>query len=101
MSRPDGPDPEFDTVHPSGHVMFRSARGGYLHSVVLSESATDHDATDLADAVLRCAEVSHLKATMQIRREIIDAGFSPSPEMAGPADLSRAEAALRDHQLDP
>jgi hypothetical protein len=36
---------------------------------------------------------------MQIRREIIDAGFSPSAELPGDADLSRAEAALADHRL--
>jgi hypothetical protein len=99
VSRPGEPDPVFDAVHPTGHLMFRSARGGYLHSVVLSESVRDHDAVALADAVLMAAEVSHLKAVMQIRREITDAGFSPSAEMATPADLSRAEAALRDHRL--
>ena len=79
--------------------MFRSARGGYLHSVVLSEPAGDCDAASLAEAVLRTADVSHLKAVMQIRQEITDAGFSPSPEIATPADLARAEARLRDHQL--
>lgn len=99
MSRPGGPDPEFDAVHPTGHLMFRSSRGGYLHSVVLSEAVRDHDAAALADAVLRAAAVSHLRAVMQIRREITDAGFSPSAEMATPADLSRAEAALQDHRL--
>jgi hypothetical protein len=93
------PDPEFDALHPSGHVLFRSSRGGSLHSVVLSEAALDTDAQTLADAVLRAADVSHLKAVMQIRREIIDAGFSPSAELPGDADLSRAEAALADHRL--
>ena len=99
MSQPDEPDPEFDAVHPTGHLMFRSARGGYLHSVVLSEAVRDHDTVALADAVLRAAAVSHLRAVMQIRRAITDGGFSPSPEMATPADLSRAEAALQDHRL--
>lgn len=99
MSQPGEPDPEFDAVHPSGHLMFRSARGGYLDSVVLSEAVSDCDAESLADAVLRTAEVSHLKAVMQIRQEITDAGFSPSPGMATPADLERAEEKLRDHQL--
>ncbi|MEI6252379.1 MAG: DUF2694 family protein [Mycobacteriaceae bacterium] len=99
MSRPGEPDPEFDTVHPSGHLMFRSSRGGYMHSVVLSEAVRDHDAASLADAVLRAADVSHLKAMMQIRREITEAGFSPSAEMATPADLGRAEAALQNHRL--
>lgn len=94
-------DPAFDVVHPSGQVMFRSARGGYLHSVVLDESAMRTDAVTLARAVLLTAEVSHLKAVMQIRREITEAGFSPSAELAGPADVDRAQAQLRDHRLRP
>ena len=93
------PDPEFDAVHPSGHVLFRSCRGGYLHSVVLSEAVVDSDAAALAEAVLRAAGVSHLKAVMQIRREILEAGFSPSAELPTAADLSRAEAALAGHRL--
>lgn len=93
------PDPDFDATHPSGHVLFRSSRGGYLHSVVLSEAVTDADAQSLAQAVLRTAEVSHLRAVMEIRQEIIDAGFSPSADLATPTDLSRAEAHLNDHRL--
>jgi hypothetical protein len=93
------PDPRLDVVHPSGHVMFRSCRGGYLHSVVLSEVVADVDAERLAQAVLRTADVSHLKAVMEIRQEILDAGFSPSAELPTPADLARAEAALDDHEL--
>ena len=99
MSQPGEPDPELDALHPSGHLMFRSARGGYLHSVVFSEAVRDTDAATLADAVLRAAEVSHLRAVMQIRQEITDAGFSPSSEMATPADLERAQAALQNHRL--
>jgi hypothetical protein len=93
------PDPEFDAVHPSGHLMFRSCRGGYLHGVVLSEAAMDADAGALADAVLLAAEVSHLKSVMQIRREIIDAGFTPTAALPTPADLDDAEAALRGHRF--
>ena len=93
------PAPEFDALHPSGHVLFRSCPGGYLHSVVLSEAAADADAQSLADAVLHTAQVSHLKAVMQIRREILDAGFTPSAELPTPGDLSRAEADLAAHQL--
>ena len=99
MSQSGEPDPELDALHPSGHLMFRSSRGGYLHSVVFSEAVRDTDAATLADAVLRAAEVSHLRAVMQIRREITDAGFSPSAEMATPADLERAQAALQNHRL--
>lgn len=93
------PDPEFDAVHPSGHVLFRSCRGGYLHSVVLSEAVVDTDAEVLAEAVLRAADVSHLKAVMRIRREILDAGFSPSAQLQTPDDLSRAESGLAAHRL--
>jgi len=89
------PDPEFDAVHPDGNLMFRSCRGGYLYDVVLSESAMDGDAATLAEAVLRTAEVSHLKSVMQLRREIIESGFTPTPAFPTPADLDRAEAALR------
>lgn len=93
------PDPDFDVAHPSGHLLFRSSRGGYLHSVVLSEAVAGADAHSLADAVLRTADVSHLKAVMQIRGEILEAGFTPSAELPTPADLSRAEAHLTDHRL--
>jgi hypothetical protein len=36
---------------------------------------------------------------MEIRRQITGAGFTPSDELAGPADLRRAETALNDHRL--
>ena len=97
----NGHDPAFDTLHPSGRVLFRSSRGGYLHSVVLDESALHADAATLAKAVLLTAEVSHLKAVMQIRQEIIDAGFTPSSEIAGPADFERANGERLDHRLLP
>lgn len=93
------PDPEFDAVHPSGHLVFRSCRGGYLHSVVLAEAAMDADAATLADAVLRAAAVSHLKAVMRIRREIVDAGHTPSAELAAERDLDAARRLLEDHLL--
>ncbi len=93
------PDPGFDAVHPSGTVVFRSCRGGYLHSVALAEGALDSDAHTLAAAVLLAADVSHLKAVMSIRDEIIDAGFTPSDQIPEPGDLTRAEATLRDHRL--
>jgi hypothetical protein len=53
----------------------------------------------LARAVLLTADVSHLRAVMRVRRQIADAGFAPSDELATPADLRRAESALRDHRL--
>lgn len=93
------PDPEFDASHPSGHIVFRSCRGGYLHSVGLAEAAMDTDAQSLADAVLRTADVSHLKAVMQIRREILAAGHTPSAELATERDLDAAQQALDNHLL--
>lgn len=93
------PDPGFDAHHPSGQLLFRSCRGGYLHSVILGEGALVGEATDLATGVLLTARVSHLRAVLDVRREIIDAGFSPSGDLAGEADLERAEAALREHRL--
>ncbi len=73
------PDPEFDATHPpSGHILFRSCRGGgYLHSVALAEPAMDADAQTLARAILLTADVSYLKALMQVRAEIIAAGHTP------------------------
>ena len=89
------PDPAFDAIHPSGQLMFRSSRGGCLHSVVLSDVAMTADAPTLARAVLLAADVSYLHAVMQIRQEIIEAGFTPSPQIQGPSDLDIAEGALR------
>lgn len=96
-----GHDPAFDAIHPSGQVMFRSAPGGYLHSVVLDAAALRTDAGTLARAVLLAAEVSHLKAVMAIRREITAAGFTPSAELAGPADVELAQERLGAHRLRP
>jgi len=93
------PDSVYDAVHPSGHLIFRSSRGGCLHSVLLSESAMNADSDSLARAVLLTAEVSHLAAVMQIRQEIIDAGFTPSGGIPGPSDLVRAEDVLLRHRL--
>lgn len=93
------PNPDFDAVHPSGHIMFRSCRGGYLHSVVLAEPAMSTDAQTLAEAILRTADVSHLKALLEVRGEIIAAGHTPSDEIPGPADLVQAIEQLGEHRL--
>jgi uncharacterized protein DUF2694 len=61
-------DPAFDTVHPSGHILVRSCRGGYLHSVTLSEAAMNTDAESLAEAILLTSDVSYLKAVMEVPR---------------------------------
>jgi hypothetical protein len=95
------PDPEFDAVHPSGHILFRSCRGGYLHSVTLAEAAMDADAETLAHAVLLTADVSYLRALMQVRAEMIAAGYTPSAGVPSERDLDSATAALQDHRLRP
>ncbi|HTY26523.1 MAG TPA: DUF2694 family protein [Mycobacterium sp.] len=95
------PDPAFDAVHPSGHILFRTCRGGYLHSVTLAEEATDTDAQTLAQAVLLTAEVSYLKALMEVRAEIIASGHTPSPDVPTEKDLLVATEALQHHRLRP
>ena len=92
-------DPEFDAVHPSGHILFRSCRGGYLHSVGLDEAAMDSDADTLARAVLLAADVSHLKALMHIRQEIVDTGHTPSADVPTRHDLDNAVDSLLRHRL--
>ncbi len=92
-------NPAFDAVHPSGHVLFRSCRGGYLHSVALTEAAMDADADALAEAIKLTAEVSHLRALMEVRAEILASGHTPSNEVPGRAELDAAAARLRDHVL--
>jgi Protein of unknown function (DUF2694) len=101
-STPDSelePNPEFDAVHPSGHVLFRSCRGGYLHSVALSEAAMSADAHTLADAIKQTADVSYLKALMEVRGEILSAGHTPSAEVPTASELDAAVATLHDHRL--
>jgi Protein of unknown function (DUF2694) len=103
-STPDarmGPNPEFDVVHSSGHILFRSCRGGYLHSVALTEAAMSTDAHSLAAAIKLTAEVSYLRALMEVRGEILSAGHTPSAEVPTTSDLDAAVAALRDHRLSP
>jgi hypothetical protein len=93
------PNPDFDAIHPSGHILFRSCRGGYLHSVVLTEAALETDAQTLAEAIVRTADVSYHQALMEVRDEIIAAGHTPSSDVPGRADLVRAMERLRDHRL--
>lgn len=95
------PNPDFDTVHPSGHVVFRSCRGGYLHSVGLAEAAMDSEAQTLAEAVLLAADVSYFKAIMDVRDELVAAGQTPSGKVPTRGDLDGAVQALHDHRLQP
>lgn len=94
-------DPAFDASHPSGQLMFRSCRGGYLDSVLLTEVALAADPATLAEAIIRTADVSYLRAVLAVREEIIAAGHTPSAELAGPADLRAAVARLAEHRLRP
>jgi Protein of unknown function (DUF2694) len=93
------PNPNFDTVHPSGHILFRSCRGGYMHSVALTESAMATDAATLARAILLTADVSYLKALIEVRGEIIAAGHTPSAEVPTTHDLDVAMEKLQAHEM--
>jgi hypothetical protein len=92
-------NPAFDTVHPSGHILVRSCRGGYVHSVTLSEAAMTGDAETLAQGILLTADVSYLKAVMEVRGEIVAAGYTPSAEVPTARDLDVAIDKLVAHEL--
>ena len=92
-------NPAFDTVHPSGHILVRSCRGGYMHSVALSEEAMDTDAQTLAKGILLTADVSCLKALLEVRDEIVAAGHTPSAAVPTPQDLDEAIEKLLVHKL--
>lgn len=93
------PNPAFDTAHPSGDVLFRSCRGGYLHSVALSEAAMAADVRRLAEAIVLVADVSFLKAALEIRGEIVTAGHAPSAAVPTNEDLRVATDRLLQHRL--
>jgi hypothetical protein len=92
-------DPAFDTVHPSGHILVRSCRGGYIHSLALSEAAMDTDSQTLAQGILLTADVSYFKALMEVRGEIVATGYTPSAEVPTPRDLDVAIEKLLAHEL--
>jgi len=93
------PNPEFDAIHPSGDVLFRSCRGGYLHSVVLTEAVMDTDVHRLAEAIVLTADVSFLKAALEIRSEIVTTGYTPSAAVPAQDDLRVAAERLLAHKL--
>lgn len=95
------PNPAFDAIHPSGDVLFRSCRGGYLHSVVLSESVMQTDAHRLAEAIVLAADVSFLRAALEVRGEIVTSGQAPSAAVPTNDDLRLATERLSTHQLHP
>ncbi|WP_343600533.1 DUF2694 family protein [Mycobacterium sp.] len=92
-------DPDFDTAHPSGDILVRSCRGGYLHSVALTAGAMHTDAATLARGIVLAADVSHLKAALQVRAEIVAAGHTPSAGVPTTDDLDAAVDALLNHRL--
>lgn len=97
----DVPDPAFDTYHPSGALLFRSTRGGCLHSIALSEDAMAADANSLAEAIRRTARVSFLKATVTLRAEIVAAHPTEGAQaMPTATDLENAIGVLNSHQLE-
>ena len=91
----------FDTVHPSGHILVRSCRGGYMHSVALSAEAMDTDADTLAEGILLTADVSCLKALLEVRAEIVAAGHTPSAEVPTRALVARLRRAPRRETQGP
>lgn len=93
--------PNFDTVHPSGHILFRSCRGGCMHSVALTEAAMDTDAATLAHGIVLAANVSYLKAALEVRGEIVAAGHTPSAAIPTSDDLEAATGQLLSHRLSP
>ncbi|CAM3048743.1 hypothetical protein BST27_14735 [Mycobacterium intermedium] len=93
------PNPAFDTVHPSGHILVRSCRGGYLHSVALSEGAMDTDAEALSEGIQLTADVSCLKALLEVRDEIVAAGHTPSAAVPTAGDLDAAIEKLLEHRM--
>jgi len=92
-------NPAFDTVHPSGHILVRSCRGGYVHSVALTEEAMTTDAKTLAHGIVLTADVSCLKALLEVRDEIVAAGHTPSAQVPTPRDLDVAIEKLLAHTL--
>jgi Protein of unknown function (DUF2694) len=92
-------NPAFDTVHPSGHILVRSCRGGYMHSVALTEGVMETDAETLAQGILLTADVSCLKALLEVRDEIVTAGHTPSAEVPTVQDLDAAIEKLLAHKL--
>ncbi|MBV8294129.1 MAG: DUF2694 family protein, partial [Mycobacterium sp.] len=68
-------------------------------SITLSEAAMDSDADTLALGILLTADVSYLKAVMEVRGEIVAAGYTPSAEVPTAHDLDTAIEKLVAHEL--
>lgn len=72
-----------------------------MHSVALNEAAMDTDAETLAHGILLTADVSCLKALMEVRSEIVAAGYTPSAEVPTTEELDVAIQNLMAHELRP
>jgi hypothetical protein len=59
----------------------------------------DTDAATLAEAIMLSAGVSHLRALMEVRSEILAAGHTPSEMVPTAGDLEEAVEVLSDHRL--
>jgi hypothetical protein len=70
-----------------------------MHSVALSEEAMETVSETLARGILLTADVSCLKALLEIRDEIVAAGHTPSAEVPTPRDLDAAIEKLLAHKL--
>ena len=92
-------NPAFDTVHPSGHILVRCCRGGHVHSVALTEEAMATDSAALAQGIVLTADVSCLKALLEVRDEIVASGHTPSAQVPTPGDLDAAIEKLLAHTL--
>ena len=70
-----------------------------MHSVALTEDAMAADAQTLAQGILATSEVSYLKALMEVRAEIVAAGYTPSAEIPTAETLEAAVRRLHAHEL--
>lgn len=70
-----------------------------MHSVALAEAVMRTDAQSLAAGILLTAEVSYLRALMEVRAEIVAAGHTPSGDIPTQSDLQAALIELSGHEL--
>jgi hypothetical protein len=67
--------------------------------VTLAEAAMKTDAESLTEGIQLTADVSYLKAVMEVRGEIVAAGYTPSAEVPTAEDLDEAIERLVAHEL--
>ena len=71
-----------------------------MQGILLTAEATTifPTAGALAEAILLTSRVSHLKALLAIRDELLTAGIPPSSNLPTCDDLTDAETKLRNHR---